>query len=232
MVKVTAIAAASFFPILLAGYIITTPFDTFSALLSENEYEYAEELNTDYYDGQFSADDDYTESAVLDAGRAVTYFQQKDPQWKNELWLGGSGCGPTSMAIVISTLTNSFVPPTVVAAWAYKAGLYSTAGSAQITIPKAAERWGLTVDGVGTDANRVSDALANGKLIVALMGPGDFTKGGHYIVLRGLDEYGNVYVADPNSLARSNKVWSLALVLSQTKAPNAGGPCWAIGGEA
>ncbi|MCD8152609.1 MAG: C39 family peptidase [Clostridiales bacterium] len=37
------------------------------------------------------------------------------------------------------------------------------------------------------------------------MGPGDFTTGGHFIVLTGIDSDGNVIVNDPNSRINSEK---------------------------
>ena len=43
------------------------------------------------------------------------------------------------------------------------------------------------------------------------MGPGTFTKGGHYIVLRGLDANGNVIVADPASRERSNTTYPASI---------------------
>ena len=37
------------------------------------------------------------------------------------------------------------------------------------------------------------------------MGPGDFTNGGHYIVLSAVNEQGKVYVHDPNNRYNSSK---------------------------
>ena len=75
----------------------------------------------------------------------------------------------------------------------------------------------------------MADALAEGKLVVALMSKGHFTKSGHFIVLRGITPEGRVLVADPASLKRSNQEWELSLILSEAKQRvGAGGPFWAI----
>ena len=61
------------------------------------------------------------------------------------------------------------------------------------------------------------------------MGPGKFTSGGHFIVLRGITEDGKILVADPGSQKRSNQKWDLSLILSQAKEnAQAGGPFWII----
>lgn len=41
--------------------------------------------------------------------------------------------------------------------------------------------------------------LTEGKLVIAAMGKGVFANTGHYIVLRGIAENGELLVADPNS---------------------------------
>ena len=95
-------------------------------------------------------------------------------------------------------------------------------------IPKAAEHRGLSVD-MNLDGENVADALAEGKLVVAIMSKGHFTKGGHFIVLRGITADGKVLVADPASLKRSNQEWDLSLILEEArKRVGAGGPFWAI----
>ncbi len=40
------------------------------------------------------------------------------------------------------------------------------------------------------------EALESGKLVIAIMSAGHFTTTGHFIVLRGITEEGNVLVAD------------------------------------
>ena len=74
------------------------------------------------------------------------------------------------------------------------------------------------------------EALSTGQLLVALMGPGHFTNGGHFIVLRGLTLDGRVLVADPASVKRSNKEWDLRIVTGEAsrKVGSAGGPFWVL----
>ena len=49
------------------------------------------------------------------------------------------------------------------------------------------------------------------------MKPGDFTKGGHFIVLTGFDENGKVVVNDPNSRINSDKHCDVDVLVSQMK---------------
>ena len=73
------------------------------------------------------------------------------------------------------------------------------------------------------------DALADGKLVVALMTKGHFTSSGHFIVLRGVQNE-KILVADPSSYTRSQKTWDLSIILSEaSRSAAAGGPFWIIG---
>ena len=73
-----------------------------------------------------------------------------------------------------------------------------------------------------------------GQLLVALMGPGHFTDGGHFIVLRGVTLTGQVLVADPNSRERSLALWDPQLILDElSDSRSSGAPLWcfsALGG--
>ena len=145
--------------------------------------------------------------------------------------LGGYGCGPTSMAIVISSLTSETVDPVQMARWAYEHGYWcSKSGSYHTLIPGAAQAWGLSVEGcTASEPQRILDALANGKLVVALMTKGHFTSSGHFIVLRGVQD-GKILVADPASYRRSQKSWDLSIILNEaSRRADAGGPFWIIG---
>ena len=65
---------------------------------------------------------------------------------------------------------------------------------------------GLKVEGATRyEGQKIVDALASGELVVAIMGPGHFTKSGHFIVLRGVTADGKILVADPASISRSNQ---------------------------
>lgn len=88
----------------------------------------------------------------------------------------------------------------------------------------------LTVTGCSTsEPQRILDALAEGKLVVAIMGAGHFTDSGHFILLRGVQN-GQIMVADPYSVNYSNRLWDLSLILSEaSRRAAAGGPFWIIG---
>ena len=117
------------------------------------------------------------------------------------------------------------------AKWAYENGGWcSRSGSYHAMIPSAAEAWGLQVEGcTALEPQRIVDALAAGKLVVAIMSKGHFTSGGHFIVLRGVQD-GKIMVADPNNYERSEKLWDLSIILGEvSKQAGAGGPFWIIG---
>ena len=79
------------------------------------------------------------------------------------------------------------------------------------------------------EPQRILDALAEGKLVVAIMSQGHFTKSGHFIVLRGVQN-GKILVADPASYHRSGQMWDLSLILREaSRGAAAGGPFWIIG---
>ena len=80
------------------------------------------------------------------------YFNQGDAAWNSSGYgIRAAGCGPTSMAVCISTLTGKWVTPVDTTSWAYEQGYYSSAGSEHRAIPAMAEHWGLKCDGLGTN---------------------------------------------------------------------------------
>ena len=186
---------------------------------------------------EFSAMGASYEGVVFTDGvTQVTYYNQLDSRWANSLYgtdnIGGYACGPTSMAIVVSSLTSETVDPPHMAQWAYENGYWcSRSGSYHTLIPGASEEWGLDVEGcTAAEPQRIVDALADGKLVVALMTKGHFTSSGHFIVLRGVTSDGQIMVADPSSYSRSEKTWDLSIILNEaSKNAGAGGPFWIIG---
>lgn len=170
-----------------------------------------------------------------DGATQVVYYNQLDKRYAHKPYgtddIGTYGCGPTCMAMVVSSLTNETVDPAEMARWAYENGYWcSRSGSYHSLIPGAAKAWGLPVQGCGkTEGQRIVDALSQGKLVVAIMLKGHFTSSGHFIVLRGV-ENGKILVADPANYTRSQQAWDLSIILNEASGrAGAGGPFWIIG---
>ena len=162
----------------------------------------------------------------------MIYFNQKDEVWnENGYCVARSGCGPTSMAVVISSLTGKWVTPLDTIEWAYKHGYYSGDGSVHEAIPALARAYGLTCQGLGKDYKKIRSALRKGHPVVCLMGEGYFTAGGHFMVLVDIDDKNCVTVADVGSRKRSSYKYRLKQVISQAKSASAGGPFWVMGYE-
>ncbi len=170
-----------------------------------------------------------------DGATEVVYYNQLDERYAGKPYgtdhIGSHGCGPTAMAIVVSSLTDQTIDPVAMAEWSYRNGYWCRdSGSYHALIPAAARNWGLNVSGCSaSEPQRILDALAEGKLVVAIMSRGHFTKSGHFIVLRGVQN-GKILVADPASYGRSGQLWDLSLILREaSRGAAAGGPFWIIG---
>lgn len=203
---------------------------------------YAQNLSLFLGDGMFQYAGDSPSIPSLgdirftDGATEVVYFNQLDDRYANEPYgtdnIGGYGCGPTSMSIVVSSLTSDIVDPIEMSEWAYESGYWcSKSGSYHSLIPGAAQAWGLPVEGcTASEPQRIVDALSQGKLVVALMSKGHFTNSGHFMVLRGVTSDRQILVADPASYSRSEKAWDLSIILDEASTrAGSGGPFWIIG---
>lgn len=168
----------------------------------------------------------------------LTYYMQTDPRWGQKFYggsdtIGEFGCGPTSLAMVISAFTNVKIDPEQMCKWAYDRGYwYSGSGSIHGLIPDAAKAFGLKVEGIENTpeaADKIKSALSSGNLIITLMGKGTFTRSGHFIVLRGITEDGKILIADPNSKELTNDSYEPSFIVNEAKAWAAeNGPFWVI----
>ena len=77
--------------------------------------------------------------------------------------------------------------------------------------------YGVTGSWVGNDGEKIVNALNSGHPVIAHMGPGIFTKAGHYIVLRGVTKDGKILVNDPASSSRTGKAYPLSTILKPGK---------------
>ena len=164
----------------------------------------------------------------------LRYFNQGDERWSDELFgvdpIGGYGCGPTALAMAVSSLTGLDVDPAALSSWAAKQG-YAAPGSGSYypIVQGVADHFNLACSSVELTVEGMVQALEGGGLLVALMGPGHFTASGHFIVLYGLTAEGQVLAADPNSRGNSLSPWPPALLLDELSHTRlSGAPLWLL----
>ncbi len=184
-------------------------------------------LMTSQTAGVFAAEDQKQSKQLK-----VVYYNQADYPGEK---IGGStikaaGCGPTSVAVCYSSLTGKKADVPKMCKQAYKKGWYYTGqGCTHDVVPGLSKLYGLNCKGLGYSKKAVEKALRAGHPVVALMGPGDFTNSGHFVVLTRMTGKDQVKVADVGSRANTYKTWSLKKVVSQGKeGADAGGPFWEI----
>ena len=135
---------------------------------------------------------------ITEKGMSMPLFIQFDGLWGGLSYgsgkIGGGGCGPSALAMAISYIKNELVtPPDVVRVCG--GGYYiKGVGSSYTLMDKAAEEFGVNVTRIKFD--QIIEELKKGHPIVACMGPGEFTKAGHFITLSGIDENGMILVND------------------------------------
>jgi peptidase C39 family len=163
---------------------------------------------------------DLTEEASMDS---VPLFVQWDKRWGYEKYSGNffaaSGCGPTTLSMVVVYLThNRDASPLAVAKYSKEAG-YSVdgSGSSWTLISEGCRHYGVKAKTVSLDESRMKAELDAGHPIVVNVGPGDFTDTGHFMVITGYDDEG-FSINDPNSIEKSGKRWLFKNISSQIRA--------------
>lgn len=153
----------------------------------------------------------------------IPLLLQWDKRWGylpyGDGWIGNAGCGPTSLSMVVIGLTgHTEWHPGKVAAFSEEHGWYEPGvGTAWELMTEGAPLLGLHVETGTISADYIREHLTPETPMIASMRPGDFTKGGHLLVLRGLDEGGRVLLNDPNSPERSSRAWELDVLVPQIK---------------
>ena len=163
---------------------------------------------------------DLTEEASMDS---VPLFVQWDKRWGYEKYSGNffaaSGCGPTTLSMVVVYLTHDReASPIAVAKYSKEAG-YSVdgSGSSWTLISEGCRHYGVKAKTVALDESRMKAELDAGHPIVVNVGPGDFTDTGHFMVITGYDDEG-FSINDPNSIEKSGKRWLFKNISSQIRA--------------
>ena len=174
-----------------------TENDEQSLEVQETEAEGFEEQGLVAYEGS-----EKTPNVQVGEYAGLTYYSQLDNRWKNQMYssvgnstqtIGTSGCGPTSSAMVVSSIKGNITPNEM-------ANLYMQYGyrSANQGTYWSAFKWTADVFNIGySECYKLDDAIAklkNNNYIIASCNQGLFTYGGHFIVLTGVEgDYIKVY---------------------------------------
>lgn len=157
--------------------------------------------------------DDYKEGQV-------PKLYQWDERWGYQKYgtsfVAASGCGPTCLSMVLSTIKKDpSITPAAVASLSEQLGeVDSDNNTMWLLLSDAATTWGVSSEEGLLGEDQVNETLNSGKLIICSVGPGDFTKIGHFIVLVSYKD-GQVEVRDPFNTEHTERTWTYADIASQ-----------------
>ena len=156
------------------------------------------------------------------------YYCMLDPRWRWDLYdinpgdgpdyIGTAGCGPTTAAMLAAALTGDrAITPPVMAQFAIDHGDRTrTNGTARSLFAHVGQAYGLAYRET-TDVDVALGCLREGGLVVCHVGPGRWTRGGHYILWWGCDGT-NVAINDPSGDTPRRNTGTLAELRACRKA--------------
>ena len=153
----------------------------------------------------------------------IPQLYQWDPRWGYTVYsstaFGMTGCCPTTLAMVYQGLTGKTdMTPYDMGVLAANDGYMSeNEGTDAYFLINEAQGLGLNCYEIYLATESMMASLENGDVLIANVGPGDFTNDGHFIVITGLKD-GKLIVNDPYSKQRSEKLWDPDEVMNQCKA--------------
>ena len=150
-----------------------------------------------------------TPGESIKLNRKTPYYIQWDNRWAyldlGERNIGISGCGPTSVSMVLSRLKNdpNITPDKV----AKDAKSYMTSeGISWDFFSKEAQKYNYAVKDINLDENEMKKALKSGPIIVSVK-KGYFTLFGHIFVIDSYKD-GKFLINDPNSVKNTMRPWT------------------------
>lgn len=134
----------------------------------------------------------------------LTYYSQVDSRWKNHVYtaigdnsqtIGTSGCGPTSAAMIVSSIKGTITPDTLGDLFVKYGYRSSNSGTYWSAFRAVADEFDIEYQETSS-LDTAIEKLKNNNYVVASVGNGLFTYGGHFIVLVGI-ENDTIKIYDP-----------------------------------
>lgn len=197
--------------------------DTLIDLVARNhetvDFVYSYKDREKYNNRKLSAD--INSSYYVDGD--VPLFLQWDRRWGYRTYgkemIGLSGCGPTSLAMVIRHFdSDSTVNPYDVAKYSQDNGYVSADNFTSWKLFETGlSKYGLESQDVIPVEAKMKKALDDNKILIVSVKPGIFTERGHIIVIKGYNKNGDFLINDPNSIVNTNKTWSFDELKSEIR---------------
>jgi hypothetical protein len=197
--------------------------DTLIDLVARNhetvDFVYSYKDREKYNNRKLSAD--INSSYYVDGD--VPLFLQWDRRWGYRIYgkemIGLSGCGPTSLAMVIRHFdSDSTVNPYDVAKYSQDNGYVSADNFTSWKLFETGlSKYGLESQDVIPVEAKMKKALDDNKILIVSVKPGTFTERGHIIVIKGYNKNGDFLINDPNSIVNTNKTWSFDELKSEIR---------------
>lgn len=140
------------------------------------------------------------------------FYKQSDSRWAKKKYkctdggyasVGTAGCGPTSVANVVSALIKPIRPYTVFKYACQKGYMTSNSGMYRSAVPKLLKHYNIDPVEIiprNSDGKKLLKSyLKKNYWAIAIMGPGIWTRGGHYILAYYVDSNNRVYISDSAS---------------------------------
>lgn len=151
--------------------------------------------------------------SYLKGSKEIPLLLQFDDRWGYLPYgsghIGYTGCGPVCLSMVAIYLTgDTTYTPTWMCDFATEEGYCSPGnGTTWTLISEGSEKLGLEAKELPLVKGIMTNELDKGNPVIIVVGPGDFTNTGHFLVLTGYDETGFT-INDPFSAENSSRTWS------------------------
>ena len=156
--------------------------------------------------------------------QGFVYYRQNwsvlDDQYYGNEGFGLCGCGPTCIAAIISNLAGVPVDPEEMRVYGLSVGSWVPSGGTSYGfLIETAKKYGIEATQIySSDKEALFDALRDeNKLVLATMGPGDFTYGAHFMLFRGITDEGKILISDSYSFEFSTMEWDYDYLYAQLK---------------
>ena len=152
----------------------------------------------------------------------VPMLYQTDDKWENEPYAGSTikvaGCGPTCLSMIHIYMNGDLSYNPAYMARFSEENNYAVPGygTKWTLFSEGAKKLGLNSKNISPDEKLVMRNLKAGNPIVCVMGPGHFTKTGHFIVFGGVVD-GKIVVNDPNAGPDDKRLWAFKTFKKQIK---------------